>query len=154
MLPCEGFNLPIIANIQAEARMDIVCRGLWSDMQASFMDVRVFHANAPSYLKVPVSNLYKQHQNQKKLAYMRRVQEVEQGSFTPLVFSTSGGFAPEVGRVLEKAAGEICKRHRESYSETMTFIREKTRFSLLRSTLVALRGTKRRVVPIQSGWRT
>ena len=70
-------------------------------------------------------------------------------SFTPLVFSTSGGFAPEVGRVLEKAAGEICKRHRESYSETMTFIREKTRFSLLRSTLVALRGTKRRVVPIR-----
>eukprot|EP00116_Pleurobrachia_bachei_P018538 sb/3478800/ len=32
--------------------------------------------------------------------------------------------------------------------ETMSFIREKTRFSLLRSTLVALRGTKRRVVPV------
>ena len=51
--------------------------------------------------------------------------------------------------MLEKVAREICKRHKESYAETMTFIRDKTRFSLLRSTLVALRGTKRRVVPIR-----
>ena len=114
-------------------------------MQTSFMDVRVFHPNAPSYLKVPITNLYKQHQNQKKLAYMRRVQEVEQGSFTPLVFSTSGGFAGEVGKVLERAARKICDRHKECYAETMSFIREKTRFSLLRSTLVALR----RVIPVR-----
>jgi hypothetical protein len=148
MLPCDGFDLPLSANTKAEARMDIVCRGLWSDMQASFMDVRVFHPNAPSYLKMPITNLYKKHENQKKLAYMRRVQEVEQGSFTPLVFSTSGGFAVEVGKVLEKAARGISHKHKECYAETMSFIREKTRFSLLRSTLVALRGTKRRVVRV------
>ena len=112
------------------------------------MDVRVFHPNAPSYLKMTISNLYKKHTNEKKQAYMRRVQEVEQGSFTPLVFSTSGGCAEEVGKVLECAARKIVHKHKECYAETMAFIRVKTRFSLLRSTLVALRGTKRRVSPI------
>ena len=122
---------------------------LYLYMQASFMDVRVFHPNAPSYLKMTISNLYKKHTNEKKQAYMRRVQEVEQGSFTPLVFSTSGGFAEEVAKVLERAARKIVHKHKECYSETMTFIKEKTRFSLLRSTLVALRGTKRRVIPVR-----
>eukprot|EP00116_Pleurobrachia_bachei_P016980 sb/3477242/ len=78
---------------------------------------------------------------------MRRVQEVERGSFTPLVFSTSGGFAAEVRKVLDKAATKICQKHKECYAETMSFIREKTRFSLLvlRSTLGALRGTSESV---------
>ena len=75
---------------------------------------------------------------------MRRVIRVEQGTFTPLVFATSGGFAPEVGKVLQRAAEKICARRKEGYAETMTFIKQKLRFSLLRSTLVALRGTKRR----------
>eukprot|EP00116_Pleurobrachia_bachei_P011071 sb/3471333/ len=77
---------------------------------------------------------------------MRRVQEVEKGSFTPLVFSTSEGYAAEVGKVLDKAARKICQKHKKCYAESVSFIREKTRFSLLRSTLVALWGTKRRVV--------
>ena len=124
--------------------MDIVCRGLWSDMEAAYLDVRVFHPNAPSYVKEPIANLHKRHQNQKKLAYMRRVIRVEQGTFTPLVFATSGGFAPEVGVVLKRVADKICKKRQENHSETMAFIRQKLRFSLLRSTLVALRGTKRR----------
>ena len=65
-----------------------------------------------------------------------------------MVFYYEECFAGEVGKVLERAARKICDRHKESYAETMSFIREKTRFSLLRSTLVALRGTKRRVVPV------
>ena len=75
---------------------------------------------------------------------MRRVIRVEQGTFTPLVFATSGGFAPEVGMVLKRVADKICRKRSENHSETMAFIRQKLRFSLLRSTLVALRGAKRR----------
>ena len=145
LLSCEGFDgFHATANTADDARMDIVCRGLWSDMEAAYLDVRVFHPNAPSYVKEPIANLHKRHQNQKKLAYMRRVIRVEQGTFTPLVFATSGGFAPEVGKVLQRAAEKICARRKEGYAETMTFIKQKLRFSLLRSTLVALRGTKRR----------
>ena len=34
---------------------------------------------------------YRRHEGEKRRAYKQRVREVEQGSFTPLVFSTSGG---------------------------------------------------------------
>ena len=142
LLPCEGHIFPVSANTRDDARMDIVCRGLWRDMEASYLDVRVFHPNAPSYRKSSITHLHRTHQNQKKMAYMRRVLNVEQGSFTPLVFATSGGFAPEVKRVLERVGLKICDKHQEGLAETMAFIRQKLRFSLLRSTLVALRGKK------------
>ena len=150
LLPCDGHTLPVSSNTMADARMDIVCRGLWRDMEASYLDVRVFHPNSPSYQKTSIAQLHRTHQNQKKIAYLRRVLNVEQGSFTPLVFATSGGFAPEVKRVLDCVGHKICSKHQEVLSETMSFMRQKLRFSLLRSTLVALRGTKRRVVPFSA----
>eukprot|EP00116_Pleurobrachia_bachei_P007145 sb/3467407/ len=43
--------------------------------------------------------LYKEHEQRKKKSYMRRVQMVEGGSFTPLIMSTSGGLGEEFLKV-------------------------------------------------------
>ena len=37
--------------------------------------------------------IYKKHENEKKRQYAERVMEIEQGTFTPLVFTTIGGMA-------------------------------------------------------------
>ena len=50
--------VPMTANRQDEARADIYARGFWGRRQGAFFDVRVFHPNAPSYAKVPLSNLF------------------------------------------------------------------------------------------------
>ena len=140
--PCDGFRLRIGGNTEAEARMDITGVGLWGPMQKSFMDIRVFHPGAPSYRDRPPAQLYKSHAAAKKRAYNQRVQVVEGGTFTPLVFSTSGGSAPEVSMVLKKIAAKIAKNRGEMYSETINFLRQKLRFRLLKATLLSLRGSR------------
>ena len=59
---------------------------------SAFFDVRVFHPNAPSYCNTSVPSLYRRHEAQKKREYGDRVREVEQASFTPLMFATTGGY--------------------------------------------------------------
>ena len=48
--------------------------------------------NADSYKDLTPKQLYRQ-QEEKKRKYATRVLDVEQGTFTPLVFSTTGGMA-------------------------------------------------------------
>ena len=88
---------PKSANRQDDARADIHARGFWGRRQSAFLDVRVFHPNAPSYrnYSIPSHSVYRRHELQKKREYGERVREVEQASFTPLAFSTTGGMGGE-----------------------------------------------------------
>ena len=43
--------------------------------------------------------VYKQHEKEKKDVYNDRVMNVEKGSLTPLVFSTTGGMGPECSKM-------------------------------------------------------
>ena len=76
-----------------EARLDISARGLWSALDKTFLDVRVFHPGADSNTG-KLSKVYKKHEAEKKRVYNERVIQVEKATFTPLVFSTTGGMAP------------------------------------------------------------
>ena len=118
--------------------------GFWCPLQKAYFDVRIIHPNSPSYLDTPVEKLYKQHENIKKTAYNRRVLEVEHGSFTPLVFSTGGGMGKEALKYHNRLAALISAKRNESYNDVITYIRRKLRFSILRTTLVAVRGTRKK----------
>ena len=65
--------------------------------------------------------------------------------------STVGTFGPEMTRVIQRAAGLISQRKSEVYAETVTVIRQKLRFGILRSTLIALRGIRRKVAAANMG---
>ena len=73
----------------------IHARGFWSRQGSTFFDVRVCHPNADSYKDLTPQQIYRQHENEKKRMYASRLMEVEQATFTPLVFTTTGGMAPE-----------------------------------------------------------
>ena len=87
--------------------------------------------------------LFKQHENIKKTAYNRRVIEVEHGSFTPLVFSTCGGMGSEAFNFHKRLAERISVKRNEAYDDVITYIRRKLRFSILRTSLIAVRGTRK-----------
>ena len=70
-------------------------RGFWGQWQSAFFDIRVFHSNTPSYCNTSVPSLYQRHEAQKKQEYGDHVREVEQASFTPLVFLTTDGMGRE-----------------------------------------------------------
>ena len=55
-----------------------------------------------------------------------------------LVFTTTGGIAPECNRVNKRLAEKIAKKRREPYASVITYIRTKLRFALSRSTLAAI----------------
>jgi len=86
-----------------------------------------------------LAEIYRRHEKEKD-KYNQRMIDIEKSSFNPLVFTTSGGMAPECNRVNKRLAEKIAKKRREpSYASVITYTRTKLRFTLLRSTLAAIR---------------
>ena len=87
----SGETLNHGANKAPDTCLDIHVRGFWERQRFTFFDVRVRHRNADSYKDLTPKQIYKKHENEKKRQYAERVMEIEQGTFTPLVFTTTGG---------------------------------------------------------------
>ena len=68
--------------------------------------------------------------------------EVEQGSFTPLVFSTSGVMAQECSIYHKELAQKLSEKKNERYEEIMRYLRVKLSFLALKSTLLCLHGSR------------
>jgi len=100
------------------------------------------HPNAPSNKSKDLKKLYKSHENQKKRLYEERIIENEKGTFCPLVFSTTGGVGEMCERHHKRVAELISLKRKENYADVMKYIRTKLRFTLLRSLLMSLRGTR------------
>ena len=83
------------ANREEGAWLDIVAQSFWgTDRQSVFFDVRVFNPYAPSYRSSTLPQCYQKNELEKKTAYEECVREIEHGSFSPLVFSATGAWAP------------------------------------------------------------
>ena len=78
-----------------EAKPDICARGFWISGQRAFLDVRVFDPNTSRYTKQALSQSYALNEKEKKRNYNERILDVDNGSFTPLVFSLYGGMGRE-----------------------------------------------------------
>ena len=76
--------------------------------------------------------------------YNDRILQVEKGSFSPLIFTTTGGMGPEATRYHKKVAELISVKKGEQYSDVVNHLRTRIRFSLLKSVLVAVRGERGR----------
>ena len=94
---------------------DISAVGFWSPQELSFFDVRIFNSNSPSYAGRGPSALYTTHENTKKNDYINRVQNVERGSFTPLIYSTSGGWGKEAATFHTRLAILIAQKRKQEY---------------------------------------
>ena len=73
------------------------------------------HPNADSYRDLTPKQIYKKHENEKKRQYVEIVMEIEQGTFAPLVFSTTGGMADECVKYHNRLAELITNTRGESY---------------------------------------
>lgn len=139
-----GENQMITGNNAEKARLDVSGVGVWGVHERTFLDIRVMHPNAPSYLQKKIQQVYVQHEKEKKNTYNHRIMEVEKGTFTPMVFSTTGGASPEANRHHKRIAQLIADKKKEEYSHVISFIRTRIRFSLLKSILIAIRGVRGR----------
>ena len=72
--------------------------------------------------------------------------EVDQGTFTPLVFSIKGVMGHECEKFHKSLAEKIASKKGERYEEVMRYIRVKLSFLVQRAALLCLRGTRVRNV--------
>ena len=95
-----------------------------------------------TYWNLSLSSVYKRVEREKKRKYDQRIREIEYGSFSPLVFSTSGGLVPTSSLVYKRIATLQSEKSSRSYNSVINYIRCKLSFSLLRSTIRCLRRTR------------
>ena len=126
-----------------DARVDIRAAGFWGCRHhRSFFDVRVFNAFAESNQSTSLAATFRKHEGEKRRAYEERVREVERGSFTPLVFSSLGGMGKAATVMYRRLANLLSDKWNSSYSLIMGWLRCSLSFSLLRSSLMCLRGSR------------
>ena len=144
LLPLSGEALPLrSANTDDQARLDIEAYGFWgSHHERALFDVRVFNPFARSYVTSPIGTTYRRHERAKVREYEQRVREIERASFTPLVFSATGGMAPRAKVFYKKLSDLLAVQRKDNYSHTIALVRAMLNFSLLRDAIASLRGAR------------
>ena len=143
LLPLHGEHLRYrTANTTNEARVDISARGFWTPGQKAFMDIRIFDPMAACHRDNTLDAAHKRNEQEKIRAYGDRIQHVDQGSFTPLVFTTSGGMGPKAKCFYSRLADIMAEKKHQPRTHIVAWMRCRLSFSLLRSALLCLRGTR------------
>ena len=142
-----GEVLPSGSNTAPNAKLDVSYRNFWTPLDKVFTDVRIFHAQAPSNVKMSVKQMYVHHENLKKKEYNNRVMEVEKGTLTPIVFNTTGGMAKEADKFLKRLAEKLASKKNTPYAKMASFVRKRMRCDLTKTTLIALRGFRGKPSP-------
>ena len=100
----------------------------------------IFNPHATSNRQTNPSACYRKHEGVKKRAYEQRIQEIEHCSFTPLVMSSTGGLGPATTSTYKRLATLLSAKWDQPYSLTMSWLRCRLSFSLLHSSIQAIRG--------------
>ena len=129
------------ANKEDDARSDIKCFGFWTNSRFAFFDVKVVSPFAKSYSSLSTKQLFRQSEKAKNREYRERILNVEHGDFTPLVFTTSGGMAPQSQIVTKRIAQRLSEKKNVSLSVVSGWLRCRISFALLRTTLLCVRGS-------------
>ena len=113
-----------------------------SNVDKSNDDCRIPDFNAQTYRRSSLESCYKREEKKKKRAYEQRILDVEHGTFTPLVFSTSGGMGRLARTFYARLAHLLSIKRQTRYAATMGLIRCKISFSLMRAAIMCLRGAR------------
>ena len=108
----------------------------------AFFEFRVFYPFARSYSDWSPAKCYKKVGQIRKLEYGQRVREVEDGDFTPMIMSSTGGMCAEMSMALKNLAQRIADKTNERYADVMSMMRCSFSFAIARAALVCLRGSR------------
>ena len=131
LLPLDGETVTTLStNTSPDAPADFRAIGFWTRGEEAYFDVLVFHPYASSYLSRALTDLFKLHEQLKRLEYQERIVNIDRGSFAPLVFSTTGSDGQIAERFLQHLAAKLAENDSTSYSSVMAWLRCRTSFAL------------------------
>eukprot|EP00117_Sycon_ciliatum_P012984 scpid96459/ scgid13832/ len=115
-----------------------------------YLEVRVFNPYARSNSSSSIASVYRKHEQEKRRLYEPSVREVEHASFIPVVYATSGGAGRSASNALVKRiASLMAEKMLQPYSQVMAWLRSKISISLVRASILCLRGSRRPRARIQ-----
>ena len=140
LLPVTGENLSgASANAQPGARLDIAANGVWGgSFERTYFDVRVFNPHAPSNRHTDRQTVYRKHE-QSKSEPTNNVLKNRTCIIHPV---GSGGLAREATIFYKRLASMLSSKWDQTYSTTLCWLRCCLAFSLIRSSIQALRGAR------------
>ena len=143
--PLSGEHLqPRTAVRGDQARLDVVANGVYGGrFERSFLDVRVFNPYARSNSSSSIASVYRKHEQEKRRLYEARVREVEHASFIPVVYATSGGAGRSANALVKRIASLMAEKKLQPFSQVMAWLRSKISISLVRASILCLRGSRR-----------
>ena len=109
-----------------------------------FLDIRVFDPNTCRHSNSSLSQCYARNKKEKKRNYNQRIPQVEQRTFSPLVFSIYGGMGRECQAIYSRLSDLLAEKRNIHKSVIMHWIRSKLCYALLKSCLLCLRGFRSR----------
>ena len=140
MVGTEDIKQP--KNTSDEARLDVAARGFWITGQKAFFDIRVFNPLAKRYVNLNSQRCYEVNEKEKKRHYNERILEIEHASFTPMVYSATGGCGRECRKAIRRLSEMISEKTNSNYSDIISYITRKINFSLIKSVQICLRGSR------------
>ena len=105
-------------------------------------DIRVTSVNSNSQIGFSAKAIDQRHESEKKRQYNDRIMNAEHGTFTPLIFSVTGGAGPEAHILNKHIADKISSKTGERYANVIAWIRCRLSFLILRAYLTCLRGSR------------
>ena len=141
LLPGEQFQYRS-ANVEDGALLDVSAESFCGqDRRLAYFDVKVFNPLASTHASSPLAQCYRWAELDKKRKYDERI-EVERGTFSPLVFSSSGGIGSSATVVYKRIATLIFEKRGHPYSHVLRWLRCHLCFSLLCSAVMCLQGSR------------
>ena len=88
--------------------------------------------NSESQSNSQINTILTNHEQKKKAKYYRRVMEVKHGSFTPLIFTTTGVMGYECAKYQKCLAEKLSEKRGEKYEDVMIYLHVKLSFLALK----------------------
>ena len=86
----------------------------------------------------------KKGEDNKDRMYQDRIEKVEGGTFTPLIFTTKGARSYKTAKTITKLAAKITSKRKEKMSDTVKKLSQELSFVFLKSELACIRGTRKK----------
>ena len=86
--------------------------------------------------------MQKMKETKREREYGKRITQVEQGAFMPLIFCTAGGMSPKTQVVYNRIAEVMADKKGEPRGYFTAWLIVRLSFALLRSSLLCLRGNR------------
>ena len=122
---------------------DLGVRGLWQPQAEALIDVRVIDTDAQSHCHRPITSVLASAETEKKRKYHHAC-ERRRAAFTPFVVSVDGILGKEAKTLIDRLSDRLASKWGKSYEETVSWVRTRLSFAVLRATDLCIWGSRTR----------